>query len=91
MQPKECRWEKFSTFETDFHPKDYRRSGTPFRVTLHDKDRELAITDTHWSLEDMSRQLQESGFAILRLHEVPDGPEEGPCLWLIIQKHPSHP
>lgn len=78
------RWEAFSTFKTDFDPRNYNRSGTSFRVTLHDKDGELVVTDTHWNLEDMTRQLHRNGFIVLRLYEIADIPEKGPCPWLII-------
>lgn len=78
------RWEEFSTFKTDFPITKYRESGTPFQVTLRDGEQELKITDTHWSLEDISRQLEESGFVIRRLHEVADRPEKGACPWLVV-------
>ena len=78
------RWEEFSTFKTDFHRRDYNRSGTSFRVTLHDNACEVAVTDTHWNLQDMTRQLHRSGFLVIHLHEIPDIPDTGPCPWLII-------
>lgn len=78
------RWETFTTFKTDFDRQDYHRSGTSFRVTLRDKDAQLVVTDTHWNLEDITQQLHRNGFVVLRLHEIPDRPAEGPCPWLIV-------
>jgi SAM-dependent methyltransferase len=82
---RSCR---FSDYFTDFNNRDYFNDGTLFNVTIHDGKRELHIVDTHWSLTAMSSQLNESGFVIENLYELPrstNGSSEGNAsLWLVI-------
>ncbi len=78
------RWEKFSTYETNFNKDHYLNSGTKFKVKIHDKNQEMTVIDTHWNLMDMSKQLLNSGFVVLCLYELPDITNFGPCPWLLI-------
>ena len=82
---REC---KFSNYSTDFDNRDYFKEGTLFNVTIYDEKRELHIVDTHWSLIAMSSQLNESGFVIENLYELPHSSDESnqytASLWLII-------
>src|SRR5882724_6698697 len=82
------RTSKFSNYFTDFNNRDYFNDGTLFNVTIYDGKRELHIVDTHWSLTAMSAQLNESGFVIETLYELPrssNGPgERNASLWLVI-------
>src|SRR5436309_5146573 len=79
---------KFSNYFTDFNNRDYFNDGTLFNVTIYDGKRELHIVDTHWSLTAMSSQLNESGFVIENLHELPrptnGSSEPNASLWLVI-------
>jgi SAM-dependent methyltransferase len=79
---------KFSGYSTDFNNSDYFNDGTLFNVTIHDRKRELHIVDTHWSLTEMSLQLNESGFVIENLYELPrstnGSSEPDASLWLVI-------
>ena len=79
---------KFSNYFTDFDNRDYFNDGTLFNVTIYDGKSELHIVDTHWSLTAMSSQLNESGFVIETLHELPrssNGSSElNVSLWLVI-------
>jgi len=82
------RTSKFSNYSTDFDNRDYFNDATLFNVTIHDGKRELRIVDTHWSLTAMSSQLQESGFEIENLYELPratnDSSQDNASLWLVI-------
>jgi SAM-dependent methyltransferase len=79
---------KFSNYFTDFNDRDYFNDGTLFNVTIRDGERELHIIDTHWSLTAMSSQLNDSGFVIENLYELPhstDGQSQPDAsLWLVI-------
>jgi ubiquinone/menaquinone biosynthesis C-methylase UbiE len=79
---------KFSGYSTDFNKRDYFNEGTLFNVTIHNGKRELQIVDTHWSLTAMSSQLNESGFVIETLYELPrstNGSKQlDASLWLVI-------
>lgn len=79
---------KFSNYFTDFDNRDYFNEGALFNVTICDKKRELHIVDTHWSLTAMTSQLNESGFAIENLYELPHSTsgsnEHDASLWLVI-------
>ena len=79
---------KFSNYFTDFDNRDYFNDGTLFNVTIYDGKSELHIVDTHWCLTAMSSQLNESGFVIETLHELPrssNGSSElNVSLWLVI-------
>ncbi len=79
---------KFSNYFTDFNNSDYFNDGTLFNVTIHNGKRELHIVDTHWSLTAMSSQLNESGFVIEKLYELPrstnGSSERNASLWLVI-------
>jgi hypothetical protein len=79
---------KFSGYSTDFDNRDYFNEGTLFNVTIHDGKRELHIVDTHWSLTAMSSQLNESGFVIENLYELPrstsGSSQPDASLWLVI-------
>ena len=79
---------KFSNYFTDFNNRDYFNDGTLFNVTIYDGKRELHIVDTHWSLTAMSSQLNESGFVIENLYELPrstnGSSERNASLWLVI-------
>ena len=79
---------KFSNYFTDFNNRDYFNDGTLFNVTIYDGKRELHIVDTHWSLTAMSSQLNESGFVIENLYELPrstnGSSEPNASLWLVI-------
>jgi ubiquinone/menaquinone biosynthesis C-methylase UbiE len=79
---------KFSSYFTDFNNRDYFKEGTLFNVTIRNGERELHIVDTHWSLTAMSSQLNESGFAIENLYELPrstsGSTQHDASLWLVI-------
>ena len=79
---------EFSNYSTDFNNRDYFNDGTLFDVTISDGKRELHIVDTHWSLTEMSSQLNESGFVIENLYELPHSTngssEPDASLWLVI-------
>ena len=79
---------KFSNYSTDFNTRDYFNDGTLFNVTIYDENRELHIVDTHWSMTAMSSQLNESGFVIENLYELPrstnGSSERNASLWLVI-------
>lgn len=79
---------KFSGYFTDFNNRDYFNNGTLFNVTIHDGKHELHIVDTHWSLTAMSSQLNESGFVIENLYELPRSTsgsnQHDASLWLVI-------
>jgi SAM-dependent methyltransferase len=82
---REC---KFLNYSTDFNNRDYFNDGTLFNVTIDDEKRELQIVDTHWSLTAMSSQLNESGFVIENLCELPRSTtgsnQHDASLWLVI-------
>jgi hypothetical protein len=82
---REC---KFSNYSTDFNNRDYFNDGALFNVTIYDEKRELHIVDTHWSLTAMSSQLNESGFVIESLYELPRSTtgsnQHDASLWLVI-------
>lgn len=79
---------KFSNYFTDFNNRDYFNDGTLFNVTICDGKRELHLVDTHWSLTAMSSQLNESGFVIENLCELPrstsESSQHNASLWLVI-------
>src|SRR6266404_1743514 len=79
---------KFSNYSTDFNNRDYFNDGTLFNVTIYDENRELHIVDTHWSMTAMSSQLNESGFVIENLYELPrstnGSSQHDASLWLVI-------
>jgi SAM-dependent methyltransferase len=79
---------KFPNYFTDFSNRDYFNDGTLFNVTIYDEKRELHIVDTHWSLTAMTSQLNESGFVIENLYELPrstsDSSQHDASLWLVI-------
>lgn len=79
---------RFSTYWTNFNPKDYLNDGIEFGVTISDGSEQIHIIDTHWSLSAMSRQLKETGFVITELLELPDqagrGSSKAASPWLII-------
>jgi SAM-dependent methyltransferase len=79
---------KFLGYSTDFNNRDYFNDGTLFNVTIYDEKRELHIVDTHWSITAMSLQLNEAGFEIENLYELPhptDGSSQHDAsLWLVI-------
>jgi cyclopropane fatty-acyl-phospholipid synthase-like methyltransferase len=79
---------KFSNYFTDFNNRDYFNDGTLFNITIYNGQRELHIVDTHWSLTAMSLQLNESGFVIENLYELPRSTsgsnQHDASLWLVI-------
>jgi SAM-dependent methyltransferase len=79
---------KFSGYSTDFNNRDYFSDGTLFNITIRDGKRELRIVDTHWSMTAMSSQLNEAGFAIENLCELPratsGSSQHDASLWLVI-------
>jgi len=79
---------RFSNYFTDFNNCDYFNEGTLFNVTIYDEKRELHIVDAHWSLTAMSSQLNESGFVIENLYELPRSTsgsgQHDASLWLVI-------
>jgi SAM-dependent methyltransferase len=79
---------KFSNYFTDFDDRDYFNEGTLFNVTIQDGKHELHIVDAHWSLTAMSAQLNESGFIIETVHELPrctsGSIQPDASLWLVI-------
>lgn len=79
---------KFSNYFTDFDNRDYFNDGKLFNVTICDGKRELHIVDTHWSLTAMSSQLNESGFVIENLYELPrstsGSSQPDASLWLVM-------
>lgn len=79
---------KFSNYSTNFNRCDYFNDGTLFNVTIYNRERELHIVDTHWSLTAMSSQLHESGFEIENLYELPratsGSDKPNASLWLVI-------
>lgn len=79
---------KFSGYSTDFNNRDYFNDGTLFNVTISNGKHKLHIVDTHWSLAAMSSQLNESGFVIENLYELPQSTsgssQHDASLWLVI-------
>jgi SAM-dependent methyltransferase len=79
---------KFLGYSTDFNNRDYFNDGTLFNVTIYDEKRELHIVDTHWSITAMSSQLNEAGFEIEKLYELPrptgGSNQYDASLWLVI-------
>jgi SAM-dependent methyltransferase len=79
---------KFSDYSTDFNNRDYFNDGTLFNVTISNGKRELHIVDAHWSLTALSFQLNESGFVIETLYELPRSTsgsnQHNASLWLVI-------
>ena len=79
---------KFSNYFTDFNNRDYFNDGTLFNVMIYDGKHELHIVDTHWSLTAMGSQLNESGFVIENLYELPHSTigssQHDASLWLVI-------
>ena len=79
---------KFSNYFTDFNKRDYFNDGTLFNVTIRNEKHELHIVDTHWSLTAMSSQLNESGFVVEKLYELPRSTsgsnQNDASLWLVI-------
>jgi SAM-dependent methyltransferase len=79
---------KFSNYFTDFNNSDYFNDGTLFNATIREGKRELNIVDTHWSLTALSSQLNESGFVIENLYELPRSTnassQQDTSLWLVI-------
>ena len=79
---------RFSNYFTDFNNRDYFNDGTLFNATINDGNPELNIVDAHWSLTAMSSQLNESGFVIENLHELPratsESNEPDASLWLVV-------
>jgi SAM-dependent methyltransferase len=79
---------KFSNYFTDFDNRDYFNEGTLFNVTIRNGQHELHIVDTHWSFTAMTSQLNESGFVIENLYELPRATsgsnEHDASLWLVI-------
>lgn len=76
------RWFAFNSFEAEFSPQDYCKSGKQFKVVIRDGGQSVVVTDTHWTIGDMTRQLCDSDFVIGKIVEVTDG--DGPCPWMII-------
>jgi SAM-dependent methyltransferase len=79
---------QFLGYSTDFNNRDYFNDGTLFNVAIYDEKRELHIVDTHWSMTAMSSQLNEAGFAIENLYELPrptgGSSQDDASLWLVI-------
>jgi len=79
---------RFSDYFTDFSDRDYFNDGTLFSATINEDQRELQIVDTHWNLTAMSSQLNESGFVIENLYELPQSTsgsnEPDASLWLVL-------
>jgi len=79
---------KFSDYSTDFSNRDYFNDGTLFSATINEDQCELQIVDTHWNLTAMSSQLNESGFVIENLYELPHSTngsnEQDASLWLVL-------
>src|SRR5262249_56121589 len=79
---------KFSDYSTDFNNRDCFNDGTLFNVTICNGKRELHIVDTHWSVTAMSSQLNESGFVIENIYELPrstsGSSDPNASLWLVI-------
>ncbi len=79
---------KFSDYFTDFNNRDYFNDGTLFNVTISNGKRDLHVIDAHWSLTAMSSQLNEAGFVIENLYELPRSTkgtsQPDASLWLVI-------
>src|SRR4029453_10907483 len=79
---------RFSNYFTDFNNRDYFNDATLFNVTIDEGKRDLHIVDTHWNLTAMSSQLNESGFVIENLYELPrstsGSSQHDASLWLVI-------
>jgi len=82
------RTRRFSNYFTDFNNRDYFNDGKLFNVTIGGGKHELHIVDTHWSLTAMISQLNESGFVIENLYELPrstnGSSQNDASLWLVI-------
>jgi SAM-dependent methyltransferase len=82
---------KFRTHVTRFSNEDYLSSGAPFQVCLsgYDDAPSVTLTDTHWNLQDMTRQLHNAGYLVDRIFELAEAPgissrQEG-SLWLVVE------
>jgi len=85
---------QFATFRTSFDMDKYPEEGSPFEVSMFDGERVIKFTDYHWSLGEMSRQLNEAGFVIVQICELPDvdeapWPRAFPWLMLVGRKSKS--
>ena len=78
------RSHEFSTFRTNFDLNDYLTSATSFEVTIHDERQSITVEDTHWNIDDMSRQLESAGFVIQRVFEKGDKKCIRGAAWMIL-------
>jgi SAM-dependent methyltransferase len=63
---------RFSSYSTEFDQRNYLRNGTSFKVRVFDRNSLVEFTDTHWNLSAVTEQLADAGFALRRIHELPD-------------------
>jgi SAM-dependent methyltransferase len=63
---------RFSSYTTEFDPRNYLMNGTSFKVRVFDRNSSVEFTDTHWNFSAVTEQLADAGFAIKRIHELPD-------------------
>jgi SAM-dependent methyltransferase len=82
---------KFRTHVKRFSNEDYLSSGAPFQVCLsgYDDSPSVTLTDTHWNLQDITRQLHSAGYLVERIFELAEAPgiksrQEG-SLWLVVE------
>jgi SAM-dependent methyltransferase len=79
---------EFSNYSTGFDNRDYFNDATLFNVTIHDEKHQLQLIDAHWNLTAMSSQLNEAGFVIENLYELPrstiGSSQPDTSLWLVI-------
>lgn len=72
----------FTTYRTDFDVGRYMTHGTPFRVYVGERGKEIVIEDYHWNLEAMFAQAAEAGLALVELKEHSDGKNGELPSWL---------
>lgn len=86
------RGRDYATFRYELPPDyDYWSSGQPYRAVLTpDDDREVAITDVHWTVEDYVTALVGGDVTLVSLRELParrddDGRPVGPPAYLALE------
>lgn len=76
----------FGTFRPHFDMRSYTDNGSAFEVEIGRDAATVRVTDYHWNLEAMTRQLDEAGFRLRKMYEPkePDRQGEG-APWLVLE------
>jgi hypothetical protein len=64
-------------------------NGSSFKVRVFDRNNSVEFTDTHWNFSAVTEQLADAGFAIKRIHELPDAWERANATlgspWVVLE------